>query len=197
MKQQVFPQAIAFGLIMTICSSIVLLETNAIAQMQATWYNCRTREVFTPEKQVWCDRWKTLQNATYIVPASLTPDAKYIKVTLNNGRYQREDQKFIVELVNEKGWMTFGDLNNDGKTDAAVIFGVALDPQGKSIATYLTAVLDVDDKAQVLTPIKLGERIMLNEPISIKNNGITIPFLTQTEVINRIYLLDLTLRESL
>jgi hypothetical protein len=38
---------------------------------------------------------------------------------------------------------------------------------------------------------------MLNEPISIKNSGITIPFLTQTEAIDRVYILDMTLRESL
>jgi hypothetical protein len=154
MKQQVFRQAIGFSLAIAIWGSTVAEETKVIAQIEPTWYNCLTREVFTPEKQVWCDRWKTLQNATYIVPASLAPNPKYIKVTLNNGRYQREDEKFIVELVKERGWMTFGDLNNDGKADAAVIFGVALDPEGKSVATYLTAVLDVDGKAQALTAPK-------------------------------------------
>ncbi|PSF35162.1 hypothetical protein C7H19_17415 [Aphanothece hegewaldii CCALA 016] len=156
-----------------------------------------TREVFTPEKRAWCNRWKTLQNATYTVPTNFEPNAEYITVTLNNGRYQREDSRFFVELVNEKGWLAFGDLNNDGKEDVAAIFGVSLDPDGKKVATYLTAVLDIDGKAQALTPVRLGERIMLNNSLTINNSRITVPFLTQTEVFERFYVIDGTTVKSL
>ncbi len=172
-----------------------LQETTVVAQTDATWYNCLTREVWTPEKKAWCDRWKTLQNATYLVPASLKPKAELIPVTLKNGRYQRQDGKFFVELVNEKNWLAFGDLNGDGKQDAAVIFGVALDPNGRAIGTYLTAVLDVDRKPRAIAPIRLGERIMLNGPIAIANNTITVPLLTQTEVLNRVYVIEEILKE--
>ncbi|MFB2839297.1 hypothetical protein [Floridanema evergladense] len=188
---------IGLSLLIAILGSGVVRETKVMAQTEYTWYNCRTREVFTPEKQAWCDRLFKLQNATYKVPKNLNSNPEYITVTLKNGRYQRQDNRFIVELVNQRGWLTFGDINNDGKEDAAVIFGVALDPNGKAIGTYLTAVLDIDGKRQALTPIKLGERIMLNGPIAIENDRIIIPFLTRTEVINRIYIVDgTTLRQS-
>lgn len=200
MKKLLFLRSRSLILFITILGSAVVTEVNVMAETaenKADWYNCRTREVFTPEKRIWCDRWQRLQNASYEVPKNLDPKPEYTTVTLKNGRYQQKDQRFIVELVNEKGWMAFGDINNDGKEDAAVIFGVALDPQGKAIGTYLTAVLDVDGKQQSLTPIKLGERIMLNGPIAIDNDRITIPFLTATEVINRIYIVDgTTLRKS-
>ncbi len=167
-----------------------------MAETGVIWYNCRTREVWPAEKQAWCDHWKKLQNATYTVPASLNSNDELIQVTLTNGRYQREDGKLIVELVNEKNWMAFGDLNGDGKQDAAVVLGVALDPSGKTVETYLTAVLNVDGNMQAIAPIRLGERIMLNGPLSIGDRAITVPFLTQKEVINRIYVLHETLKEQ-
>jgi uncharacterized lipoprotein YbaY len=187
MKKPVFSQAIGGGLVITALGSAVALEPIAVTATEPTGYNCLTREVFTPEKQAWCDSWKSLQNATYIVPTSLAPNPEYTKVTLNHGRYQRQDGTFIVELVNQNGWVAFGDLNNDGKKDAAVIFGVALDPDGKAVATYLTGVLDVDGKAQALTPVKLGERIILGNAMTIENGQITVPLLTATEVVNRVY----------
>lgn len=186
---------INLGLTITTLISSIFLKPDVMAETGPIWYNCLTREVWTPDKKAWCDRWKTLQNSTYIVPASLDPKAQYIQVTLENGHYQRQDGKFFVELVNEKNWMTFGDLNGDGKQDAAVIFGVALDRNGKAVATYLTAVLDVDNQARPLAPIRLGERIMLNGPITISNDGITVPLLTQKEVINRVYVIHETLKE--
>uniref|UniRef100_A0A832M4S9 VCBS repeat-containing protein n=1 Tax=Oscillatoriales cyanobacterium SpSt-402 TaxID=2282168 RepID=A0A832M4S9_9CYAN len=178
--------------------SVTAQGLKAIAEAEPIWYNCLTREVFTPEKQAWCDRWKILQNGTYLVPSSLDLNPQYIKVTLKNGRYQQEDGKFFVELVNQKGWMTLGDLNNDGKKDAAVIFGVALDPNGKSVATYLTAMLDVDSKPRALIPVRLGERIILNGPIMLNQAGaITVPFLTSKEVINRVYVMHEALKENI
>lgn len=171
-----------------------VLGTAVMAETGTIWYNCLTREVWTPAKKAWCDRWKRLQNASYIIPTSLNLDAEYIQVTLKNDRYQRQDSMF-VELVNEKNWIAFGDLNGDGKQDAAVILGVALDPAGKAIGTYLTAVMDVDDRVRAIAPIRLGERIMLNGPIAIANNSITVPFLTQKEVINRAYVIHEALKE--
>lgn len=168
---------------------------SAIAAENPVWYDCSTRERFSPEKQVWCDRLRTLQNSDFIVPTSLDANPTYTTVTLTNGHYQQENQQFFVELVNERNWLTFGDINGDGRVDAAVIFGVALDSNGRQVGTYLTAVLDVDSRAQALTPIKLGERIMLNAPIAIQNNQIIVPFLTQTEVFDRTYQIDMTLRD--
>jgi hypothetical protein len=162
------------------------LETSAAAQ--TTWYNCLTREVFTPEKQVWCDRWQTVQNADYIVPTSFTENPEYTTVTLENGQYQQPNGGILVSLANEQNWMTFGDINDDGKEDAAVIFGVV--PDGTALATYLTVLLDIDNTAQALTPIVLGERIRLNGPIAIDNARVTVPLLTSTAVNNRSFFVD-------
>jgi hypothetical protein len=185
-----FPKSISLGIVMTTLMSIIAPGVDVMAESEPIWYDCLTREMFTPEKQTWCARWQTLQNAAYTVPTNLDPDPEYTTVILENGRYQQEDGRFIVELVNQKGWIAFGDINNDGKEDAAVIFGVALDPDGRAVATYLTAVLDIDAEAQVLTPVKLGERIMLGNAVTIENSRITVPFLTATEVINRAYGVD-------
>lgn len=187
MKKYGFPRLMGLGLAVVTLGSGVGLGAQALAQPEPVWYNCLTREVFTPEKQAWCDRWQVLQNGTYTVPTSLDPDPEYTPVTLENGRYQQADGTFIVELVNEKNWLAFGDVNDDGKTDAAVIFGVALDPNGRAIATYLTTVLDVDGAAQALNPVRLGERIVLNGPIAIDNSRVTVPQILSQAVVNRTF----------
>lgn len=166
---------------------LMLLNPPTTVATEPEWYDCRTREVFTPAKQAWCDRWNKIQNGTFIVPTSLEPQPQYTTITLKNGRYERPDGKFFVELVNQRGWHTFGDLNGDGNLDAAVIFGVALDPTGKQIGTYLSAVLDVDSKARAITPIKLGDRILLGDTLKIENQRVIVPFLTQTKLIKQVY----------
>lgn len=170
---------------MLVFGSLVMPGRSVAAE--AAWYNCLTREVFTPEKQAWCNRWQTLKNTTYIVPTSLDETSEYHSVMRDFGRYQNQTDRLFVQLVNEQNWIAFGDMNNDGKQDASVVFGVASDPEGRDVATYLTVVLDVDGEAQALTSVRLGERIMLNGPIAIGDERVTVPFLTQTEVINRNY----------
>ena len=187
---------LGLGLATAILGQNMVQPSSAIAQTEPIWrwYNCYTREVFTPEKQAWCDRWQTLQSANYIVPTSLAEnasDADYTTVTLDNGRYQSPNGDLFVELVNQAGWMTFGDLDGDGQDDAVVIFGVALDPEGEEIATYLSAVLDIDGEAQALTPVRLGERIMLNGPLGITNDQIILlPFMSITQTIDRYFTLE-------
>jgi hypothetical protein len=166
---------------------LMLLNSPTAAATEPEWYDCRTREVFTPAKRAWCDRWNKIQNGTFIVPASLDPNPEYITVILKNGRYERQDGKFFVELVNQRGWNAFGDLNGDGTPDAAVILGVALDPTGKQIGTYLSAVMNVDSKARAITPVKLGDRILLGDTLKIENQRVIVPFLTQTELIKQVY----------
>ncbi len=159
-----------------------------MAQSEPEWHNCLTREVFTPEKQAWCDRWNTLQNGTYIVPVGFGPEPTFETVTLEFGQYDRPG-KLLVTLANEPMWLTFGDINGDGKDDAAVIFGVN-QGGGTNLVTYLAAVMDIDGEAQALSPVVLGERIMLNGPIAIDNQRVTVPQLTQAEVINRSFVVD-------
>lgn len=160
----------------------------ALAQMGPEWHNCLTREVFTPEKQAWCDRWETLQNGTYLVPTTGLQDSMYTTVTLTNGQSGAEGEQ-VVALANEPGWLAFGDINGDGKDDAAVIMGV-IPEDGTALATYVAAVTDIDGTPQALNPVLLGERMMLNGPMTIANQRIQVPQLTQTEVINRAFVTD-------
>ncbi|MGB5975661.1 MAG: hypothetical protein WBG38_20205, partial [Nodosilinea sp.] len=81
-------------------------------------------------------------------------------------------------------WLAFGDLNGDGRDDAAVIFDVN-QGSGTNLVTYATAVMDIDGEAEALRPIALGDRISLNTPTTIENQRINVAQLTQKEVINR------------
>ncbi|WP_081972761.1 YbaY family lipoprotein [Leptolyngbya sp. KIOST-1] len=162
--------------------------SQAIAQTQPEWHNCLTREVFTPEKQAWCNRWSTLQNGTYIVPLGFGPEPTFETVTLENGQYNRPGE-LVVSLANEPNWLAFGDIDGDGKDDAAVIFGVN-QGGGTNLVTYLAAVMDIDGEAEALRPVALGDRILLNGPTAIENQRINVAQLTQTEVINRSFVVD-------
>lgn len=159
-----------------------------MAQTQPEWHNCMTREVFTPEKQAWCDRWSTLINGTYIVPLGFGPDPTFETVTLENGEYNRPGE-LLVSMAKEPNWLAFGDINGDGKDDAAVFFGVN-QGGGTNLITYVAAVMDIDGEAQALRPVAVGERIMLNGPTTIDNQRINVSQLTQTEVVNRSFVVD-------
>jgi uncharacterized lipoprotein YbaY len=159
-----------------------------MAQTQPEWHNCMTREVFTPEKQVWCDRWNTLVNGTYIVPLGFGPEPTFETVTLENGEYNRPGE-LLVGRAKEPNWLAFGDINGDGKTDAAIFFGVN-QGGGTNLVTYVAAVMDIDGAAQALRPVAVGERIMLNGPTTIENQRINVSQLTQTEVINRSFVVN-------
>ncbi|WP_228037792.1 YbaY family lipoprotein [Nodosilinea sp. LEGE 06152] len=188
MNKRVFLALAGTALVTASLGSGMLTTEQAIAQTQPEWYNCLTREVFTPEKQAWCDRWSTLQNGTYIVPLGFGPEPTFETVTLENGQYNRPGE-LVVSLANEPDWLAFGDIDGDGNDDAAVIFGVN-QGGGSNLVTYLAAVMDIDGEAEALRPVALGERIMLNGPTAIENQRINVAQLTQTEVINRSFVTD-------
>lgn len=188
MNKRVFSTLLGAGLAAASLGSGVMAGGQAIAQTQPEWHNCMTREVFTPEKQVWCDRWNTLINGTYTVPLGFGPEPTFETVTLENGEYNRPGE-LVVSMAKEPNWLAFGDINGDGKTDAAVFFGVN-QGGGTNLVTYVAAVMDVDGAAQALRPVALGERIMLNGPTTIDNQRINVSQLTQTEVVNRSFVAD-------
>ncbi|PSR19409.1 hypothetical protein C8255_02595 [filamentous cyanobacterium CCP3] len=188
MNKRVFLALVGASLVTVSVGSGVLTTEQAIAQTQPEWYNCLTREVFTPEKQAWCDRWSTLQNGTYIVPLGFSPEPSFETITLENGEYNRPGE-LVVSLAGEPNWLAFGDIDGDGKDDAAVIFGVN-QGGGTNLVTYLAAVMDIDGEAKALRPVALGDRILLNGPTTIENQRINVAQLTQTEVINRSFVVD-------
>lgn len=190
MKKHSLKHFFGLGLLLT-SASVGLWPSPAAATThlaQAEWHNCLTREVFTPEKQAWCDRWETLQSGTYIVAVGHQETPEYTTVTLVDGEYQSADGSLYVTLANEPGWLAFGSLDGNDRTDAVVILGVATG--GTAVSTSMAAVLDIDGAAQALSPVVLGDRIRLNGPMTIDNLRINLPQLTQTEVINRAFVAD-------
>ncbi|MCM1984971.1 META domain-containing protein [Lyngbya confervoides] len=165
--------------------AVIVQGSLARVQSEPIWYNCLTREVFTPEKKAWCDRWQALQSATFIVPVGQETHPTYTTATLSYGRYKASHGSLFVELVNQKGWITFGDLTGNGRDDAAVILKVAHHALQSPAAIYLSTVLDVDGDLQVLTPIKLGDQDWGNGPLSIENQRLSIPVSTLTSGPNR------------
>ncbi|MGG6239528.1 YbaY family lipoprotein [Nodosilinea sp. AN01ver1] len=188
MNKRMLSALVGADLMAITLGSGILAGGQAVAQAQPEPYNCLTREVFTPEKQAWCDRWSTLQNGTYIVPLGFGSEPTFETVTLENGGYNRPGE-LVVSLASEPNWMAFGDIDGDGNDDAAVFFGVN-QGGGTNLVTYLAAVMDIDGEARALPPIALGDRILLNGPTTIANQRINVAQLTQTEVINRSFVVD-------
>lgn len=132
------------------------------------WYNCLTREVWSPEKQAWCDKLSVLQNLTYTLP-------NYGAVPLQNGRYENLDLRFVVVLANQPGWLDFGDLDGDGSEDAVVL--IAVNSGGSGQFTYLVPVLDVMGEAQPLQAVFLGDRIQPNA-LEMGDRTVTLDLVT-------------------
>ncbi|MBD3885108.1 YbaY family lipoprotein [Phormidium tenue FACHB-886] len=196
MKQRLFSLALNVGLGLGIFGSApvqaVPLQPAAVGQSTPqsasppAWYNCLTREAWTPEKQAWCNKLKAVQNATYTLP-----DAGSISLT--NGIYENPAQEYSVRLANQEGLINFGDINKDGVEDAVVLLSTNGGGTGQYI--YMAAVLDVNGDAQPLLATFLGDRIRINA-ISIKDNQVTVNLLIQkpddpaccpTQAVTRVY----------
>lgn len=120
------------------------------------WYNCRTREVWTPQKQAWCENVERVKNATYQLP-------DIGSVQLQNGSYQDQTKAITVSLVDKPGLIAFADLNNDGNEDAVTVLVV----NGDSETSYLSSVLNVANPRNV-SSVELGDRAQVQ---SIAING--------------------------
>lgn len=173
-------------------------QTPSHSDSQSEWYNCLTREVWSPEKQTWCDKVKQLQNAVYTIP-------NYGTITLTNGQYENTEQRFRVSLINKQGLIAFGDVNGDGAEDAAVMLDV--NSGGSGMFVYLTVVPNVGQVSQPLKPLEsvlLGDRVTLNS-LSIADQAITLNMVTQgpndpmccpTQEVTRLYTVQPTLVQT-
>lgn len=125
----------------------------ANAQNNATsaqpWYNCRTRELWTPQKQAWCQKAARVKNMTYQLPSIGS-------VQLQNGGYQNQAKGVTVTLVDKPGSIAFVDINNDGNEDAVTILMV-----NGTEAAYLSLVLDVTNNPQNVNSVSLGDRVQV------------------------------------
>ena len=106
---------------------------------------------------------------------------------LKNAEYQIEKQK--VQLSGGKGslhptgsallldqWTSFGDLDGDGKADAAVV--LVTQPGGSGSFYYLVAMLDRDGSPLQGAITLLGDRVRI-QSVSVADGQIRVRMLTQ------------------
>lgn len=137
---------------------------------EPTWYNCLTREVWSPEKQTWCDALRTLQGLEYSVPY-------YGAVSLTDGFYENTEQRWQVSLINRAGLIDFGDLDGDGAEDDAISL-LLVNSGGSGQFVYLAPVLDVETDPQPLSTVFLGDRVRVNA-VGIDDGQVTLNMVTQ------------------
>ncbi len=156
--------ATGFGLSTLASNPVVWAETLAQVGENQTWYNCLTREVWKPEKKLWCQKVDQLKNRTYSLPDRG-------EIPLQNGIYKNEVQRLTVNFVDRPGSIAFGDLNKDGVEDAATL--LVVNSEGSGSFVYLSAVINQLGTQETIASLFLGDRIKINS-IAIAQDQITV-----------------------
>ena len=113
-----------------------------------------------------------LKNAVYSTVAWNTPDRFEHRVKLVNGKYEHQGPYGVTDHEEvEMGKTAFGDLNGDGKNDAAVI--LYHNTGGSGTVTQVAAVLDVNGQPQHIASRNLGDRTEIKK-LTIKKGIIFV-----------------------
>lgn len=142
-KITLFAVSAALGLM-----PLMIANAQSNAPSAQPWYNCRTREVWTLQKQAWCQKAERVKNTTYQLP-------NVGSVQLRNGFYQDQAKAVTVTLVDKPGFITFADLNNDGNEDAVAMLTV------NEETAYLSSVLNIASNPRPVEAVLLGDRIQV------------------------------------
>ncbi len=140
------------------------------------WYNCRTREVWSPEKTAWCQKVEKLKNTSYQLPG-LGEGNSAIKIQLQNGGYVNNEEKQRIIFVDQSGLITFGNIKNDNNEDAVSLLVVNADPSNSFI--YLTPVINVNQNPQNVGSVFLGDRVQV-QSIKLNNRQIEVKLIKHT-----------------
>lgn len=178
MKKTVFSRWVGVGLGGVMLSQGILgvLPSAALAQTGEEWYNCMTREVFTPEKQAWCDRLNLALNASYSVP-TLGEQPQVGVINFANGRFEDPNRRLNAVLSRRQGQVAFGDLDGNGQQDAVMI--MAVNTGGSGIFVYLAPLLNLEEKIESPMPAGLGDRIQVNRVRILDGGLISINMIIQ------------------
>jgi hypothetical protein len=154
-------------------SSAVETVLEVIAQTSSStltkpWYNCTAFSGWSPGKQSWCQKTEKLKNTRYELPHFAT-------FQLENGVYEHSSKKLRVALVNKSGAIAFGDLNRDGKEDAATLLTVNAGGDGTFV--YLSTVENVGENPQNQTSLLLGDRVEV-QSITINRARVRVDMVT-------------------
>lgn len=134
------------------------LATQPLIPESITWYNCKTREVWTTEKSAWCQKLFKLQNSEYQIP-----DIGTIKLT--NGKYENATERKVVFFQNTPGTINYDRLS-DGTKIATVL--LSSNTGGSGIFVYLAVMKEVAGQYQTLATQFLGDRVSVK---SVKLTG--------------------------
>ncbi len=170
MKKTIFSRWAGVGLgVMLLGQGVAgALPRATLAQAGEAWYNCLTREVFTPEKRAWCDRLNIALNASYSVP-SLGEQPQVGVITFENGRFEDPNRRLNAVLSRQQGQIAFGDLDGNGQQDAVMI--MAVNTGGSGIFVYLAPLLNLDGAIESPMLAGLGDRIQVNR-VRILDDGL-------------------------
>jgi hypothetical protein len=123
-----------------------------------TWYNCKTREVWTTEKSAWCKQLFKLQNSQYQI-------SDIGKIQLTNGKYENAAEQKVVFFQNTPGTINYGILPNGTKIATVLL---SANTGGSGIFIHLAVMEEVDGKYQTLATQFLGDRVSVK---SVKLSG--------------------------
>jgi|GEM_PF-2284028 len=140
------------------------------------WYNCRTREVWSPEKTAWCQKVEKLKNTSYQLPG-LGEGNSAIKIQLQNGGYVNNEEKQRIIFVDQSGLIAFGKIKDDNNEDAVSLLVVNADPSNSFI--YLTPVINVNQNPQNVGSVFLGDRVQV-QSIKLNNRQIEVKLIKHT-----------------
>ncbi|MBW4653174.1 MAG: YbaY family lipoprotein [Kaiparowitsia implicata GSE-PSE-MK54-09C] len=140
------------------------------------WYNCLTREVFTPDKQAWCDSLNRLLNGSYSTP-TLGPEPQVGVINFENGQFSDPNRELVATLFREQGRVAIGDITGDGETDAVMVMVVNTGGTGNFV--YLAPVLDVDGMPNSLMPVGLGDRTRVNTVTILGDSQFSVNMVVQ------------------
>lgn len=142
------------------------------------WYNCSTRESWSPAKKEWCRKVEKLKNMTYIFPDRAEYDPETSSATLKNGIYRRGNQggtTFSVEYLDS---VIFADLNKNGIEEAIVLLG--LSGGGSGYWIYLAVVNQLNSNPKNIDSVDLGDRIEIKS-LKVIDGKIQVNLITHRE----------------
>lgn len=170
MKKTVFSRWAGVGLgVMLLGQGVAgALPKATLAQTGEAWYNCLTREVFTPEKRDWCDRLNIALNSSYSVP-TLGEQPQVGVINFQNGQFEDPNRRLNAVLSRQQGQVAFGDLDGNGQQDAVMI--MAVNTGGSGIFVYLAPLLNLDGAIESPMLAGLGDRIQVNQ-VRILDDGL-------------------------
>ncbi|AFZ35683.1 hypothetical protein Sta7437_2133 [Stanieria cyanosphaera PCC 7437] len=135
-----------------------------------TWYNCKTREVWTKEKSVWCKELSKLQNTQYQLP-------DIGEFNLTNGKYKNDAERKVVFFQNTPGTINYDRLP-DGTKIATVL--LSSNTGGSGIFIHLVVMKEVAGQYQTLATQFLGDRVWVKS-VKLAEEQIKVQLIKQGE----------------